>query len=60
MKDDIVVVTCYGNTKEYNREEAIDHFTEGMLWCDPGSSEFSRYANIVSQLRCGCTFVSDI
>lgn len=48
MKDDIVLVTCYGNTKEYTRQEAIDFFTEGMLWCDPGSSEFSRYVTLLA------------
>jgi ATP-dependent Lon protease len=56
---DIVTVTCYGQTKEYNRKEAIDFFTEGMLWCDPGSSEYSRYAMIVSQLESGSTHACD-
>lgn len=59
MKDDIVVVTCYGDTKEYNREEAIDFFKEGMWSCDPGSSEYSRYAMIVDQLESGSTYACD-
>ena len=59
VEDDIVLVTCYGDTKEYNREEAIDFFKEGMLWCDPGSSEYSRYAMIVDQLESGSTHACD-
>lgn len=55
-----VKVTCYGETKVYpNAQEAIDFFREGMLWCDPNSSEFSRYATIVSRLMCGDIEVSD-
>ena len=56
---DIVTVTCYGDTKEYTREEAIEFFKEGMWSCDPGSSEYSRYATIVDQLESGSTHACD-
>jgi hypothetical protein len=56
----MVTVTCYGTTQVFkSRKKAIDFFEEGMMWCDPGSSEFSRYANIVMQLKSGMTDVSD-
>lgn len=55
-----VRVTCYDETEEYkSAEEAIAHFKEGMSYCDPGSSEFARYASIVAQLEAGKTEVSD-
>lgn len=55
-----VKVTCYGETKIYpSAKEAIEYFKEGMLWCDPNSSEFARYATIVARLMNGDTEVDD-
>lgn len=55
-----VKVTCYGQTETYaSAKEAIAHFTEGMLYCDPRSNEFSRYAIIVEKLQAGETEVDD-
>lgn len=55
-----VTVTCYGKTKTYkSKREAISIFKEGMKWCDPGSSEFERYAIIVMKLESGMKIVDD-
>ena len=55
-----VKVTCYRETKTYKtRKEAIDFYSEGMCCCDPGSSEFERYATIVMQLEAGHMSASD-
>lgn len=55
-----VKVTCYGQTKTYTTaKKAIKEFMEGMLWCDPNSSEYARYAIIVHRLMCGETEVND-
>lgn len=56
MKD-IVKVTCYGTTKEYERKEAIKRFLEGMM-CSEGS-ERERYTNIYLGLLQGLKEVSD-
>ena len=56
----MIKVTCYGEVSEYKtRKEAINHFKEGMCYCDPYSSEYERYAMIVAQLEAGKTEVSD-
>ena len=56
----MVTVTCYGETKVFkSKKKAIEFFEEGMMWCDPNSSEFSRYATIVMKLKCGMTNVDD-
>ena len=56
----MVTVTCYGKKQVFkSRKKAIEFFEEGMMWCDPGSSEFSRYASIVMQLKNGMTDVTD-
>ena len=55
-----VKVTCYGETDIWETaQKAIDFYTEGMNACDPGSSEYSRYAHIVRQLVLGKTEVTD-
>lgn len=60
MRSRQVKVTCYGETKTWKTaQKAIDFFSEGMDWCDPGSSEYSRYAHIVRQLSLGKTEVTD-
>ncbi len=56
MKD-IVTITCYGTTKEYERLEALREFTQGVLFCE--GSERDRYASIVAGLRAGKTVVND-
>lgn len=57
MKKDIVKVTCYGTTKEYERQDAIKKFLEGMMFCD--GSEKERYTNIYLGLIQGYKEVSD-
>ena len=52
-----VRVTCYGKTKTWVREKAIDEFYEGMMCCD--GSEAERYKTIYCQLMEGHTVVSD-
>ena len=52
-----VTITCYGTTEEYDRDEALREFTEGVLYCD--GSERDRYCSIVSGLRAGLTVVDD-
>ena len=55
-----VKVTCGGETETWETaQKAIDFYSEGMDWCDPGSSEYSRYAHIVRQLSLGKTEVTD-
>ena len=56
----MVKVTCYGKEETFkSRKEAIRYFSEGMLWCDPNSSEYERYATNVSKLQCGYDNVTD-
>ena len=57
--NDQVSVTCYGTTETLTRQEAIAKYSEGMAACDPGSSEYSRYANIVQQAIYGVTNIKD-
>lgn len=59
QQEETVKVTCYGKTKAYKRKDAIAFFREGMLCCDPESSEFSRYEHIHSHLMAGALEVSD-
>lgn len=40
-------------------EEAKEDMLMGMSFCDPGSSEYSRYAYILQQLEQGCTDCKD-
>ena len=55
-----VTVTCYGKTKSWpSAQKAYNFFSQGMESCDPGSSEYSRYAYIVEQLNRGETEVTD-
>jgi hypothetical protein len=55
-----VKVTCYGETKIYpSAKKAIAHFREGMLCCDPYSSEYERYEMIVARLMNGEKEVDD-
>ena len=46
-----VTITVYGNKKTFkNKKEAIKYFEECMEYCDPQSSEYARYSNIVTEL----------
>lgn len=55
-----VKVTCYGEQRVYpSAKEAIEYFKEGMLNCDPCSSEHGRYKLIVERLQEGQTEVDD-
>lgn len=38
-------------------DDATEYFTEGAMACDPGSSESSRYYEIVAELKTGKKFV---
>jgi hypothetical protein len=49
--EDPVVVTCYGQTKVWERKDALDFFLEGARFCD--GSEAERYFNIYYQLLKG-------
>lgn len=40
-----------------NADDAIEYFAEGAMACDPGSSESSRYYEIVAELKTGKKFV---
>ena len=54
---DMVEITCYGTTKKYERQKAIDEFTTAVLACE--GSERDRYCAILSQLRAGHKKCSD-
>ena len=54
-----VRVTCYRKTETMTRREALKFYQEGMMCCDPGSSECRRYTTIVCRLMSGATEVSD-
>ena len=54
---DKVKVTCYGQTKEYTRKQALKEFREAMRCCE--GSERDRYCNIVWDLEDGKTECND-
>lgn len=54
----MVTIKCYGKEEKwYNRQDAINHFTEGML-CSEGSEQ-TRYCTILSGLYAGLNYVTD-
>ena len=55
--DDPVQVTCYGQTKTYEREDAIKLFGDGARFCE--GSERDRYISIYFQLLDGAKEVHD-
>lgn len=57
MKKDMVKVICYGTAKMYERQKAINEFTQAVLCCE--GAERDRYCRILSQLRSGKSIVSD-
>lgn len=54
---DTVKVTCYGKTETLKRNEALNKYSEAMMWSD--GSELQRYAKIVEELLSGCVECSD-
>jgi hypothetical protein len=55
-----VIVTCYGQRKEYaTASKAINFFTLAVNGCDPQSSECGRYQRILTRLYAGQRIVSD-
>ena len=56
-KVDLVVVTCYGKSKVWERSEAIAFFLEGMRGCE--GSERERYTDIYLQLIDGAKEAQD-
>ena len=56
-KADLVVVTCYGKSKVWERKEAIDFFLDGMMGCE--GTERERYTDIYIQLIDGAKEASD-
>lgn len=56
-KVDLVVVTCYGKSKVWERQEAIAFFLDGMMGCE--GAERERYTDIYLQLIDGAKEASD-
>ena len=54
---DKVTVICYGQSKEWDRWEAIDFFKEGAAVCD--GAEWDRYTTILLKLLAGETVCPD-
>ncbi len=54
---DPVTVTCYGETKTWERKDALKYFLEGAHLCE--GSEAERYFNIYYQLVNGAKEASD-
>ena len=55
--EDLVTVTCYGQTKTWRRQEAIDFFLEGMCSCEGAEQE--HYPSIYLQLIGGAKEARD-
>ena len=56
-KTDTVTVTCYGQTKNWWRPDALAFFRAGIDSSE--GAERDRYVNIVRQLESGCSECSD-
>lgn len=55
-----VTVICYDKEYQYpSAMAAIEHFEEGLNYCDEDSSEGQRYLTIISKLYEGKTKVND-
>jgi len=54
-----VTIICYRKKETMKRKDAIDFYLEGMMSCDPGSSECGRYTTIYCQLMEGNKQCSD-
>lgn len=55
---DPVRITCYGETKTWERANAIKFFLDGARFCE--GSEHERYFNIYCQLLDGAKVAHDI
>lgn len=55
--DDPVTVTCYGETKTWEREDALHFFLQCMRYSE--GAEHERYETIYFQLMDGMDFASD-
>lgn len=56
----MIKVTCYGEEICFkNRKKAIEYFKKGLSYCDPSSSEYTRYYYIITKLEQGNNVVSD-
>lgn len=56
----VVVTVCYGEKQEWtSRKEAIEFFRQGVIECDTGSSECSRYMKILADLLMGKSLCTD-
>lgn len=56
--NETVTITCYRQTEQMKRHEAIDFYLEGMMCCE--GSEAERYATIYGQLMQGLKNCSDM
>lgn len=54
---DMVTIICYGEESKMSRQEAIEEFTEGVMYCE--GSEQARYINILMDLKAGKTICTD-
>lgn len=60
MAKETIKVVCYGQDFSFaSRDKALAFFLGGMAGCDPRSSEYERYALVVSRLLEGETSVND-
>lgn len=56
MKD-MVTITCNGDTEQWERNKALEFFSECVRGCD--GHEKLRYMYIVECLECGDTDIND-
>lgn len=56
-KNDMVTITCYGNTETMERSTAIQFYMQGVVECE--GSERDRYINILEGLEAGLKEVDD-
>ena len=54
---DFVTIICYGQPEIMRRDEAIDKYYEGMMFCE--GSERDRYTEIYCQLMEGNKVCTD-
>lgn len=55
---DFVTIVCYGQPEIMRRDEAIEKYYEGMMYCE--GSERDRYTNIYCQLVRGDKVCQDL
>ena len=57
MNRDKVTIVSYGKSKTWERQNAIDFYTQAYLECDGHEAE--RYEYIVECLKAGDTYIND-